>query len=95
MSSNAVLENVRRYRAVASLYRQTAAFRPTQRHSLLAEAERWDHLAASARQQGIAATVVDGVIAATALEQSLTLVTRDVKDFAGFGVVLLNPCDAP
>jgi hypothetical protein len=47
MSSNAVLENVRRYRAVASLYRQTAAFRPTQRHSLLAEAERWDHLALS------------------------------------------------
>jgi hypothetical protein len=35
MSSNAVLENVRRYRAIASLYRQTAAFRPLQRHSLL------------------------------------------------------------
>jgi hypothetical protein len=47
MSSNAVLENVRRYRAVASLYRQTAAFRPLQRHSLLAEAERWEHLALS------------------------------------------------
>jgi hypothetical protein len=47
MSSNAVLENVRRYRAVASLYRQTAAFRPIQRHSLLAEAERWEHLALS------------------------------------------------
>ena len=47
MSSKAVLENVRRYRAVASLYRQTAAFRPIQRHSLLAEAERWEHLALS------------------------------------------------
>jgi hypothetical protein len=47
MSSNAVLENVRRYRAVASLYRQTAAFRPTRRSSLLAEAERWEHLAVS------------------------------------------------
>ena len=47
VSSNAVLENVRRYRAVASLYRQTAAFRPIQRHSLLAEAERWEHLALS------------------------------------------------
>jgi hypothetical protein len=47
MSNNAVLENVRRYRAVASLYRQTAAFRPIQRHSLLAEAERWEHLALS------------------------------------------------
>jgi hypothetical protein len=47
MGNKAVLENVRRYRAVASLYRQTAAFRPGQRHSLLAEAERWEHLALS------------------------------------------------
>lgn len=47
MSDKAVLENVRRYRAVASLYRQTAAFRPVQRRSLLAEAERWEHLALS------------------------------------------------
>jgi hypothetical protein len=47
MSRNAVLENVRRYRAVASLFRQTAAFRPIQRCSLLAEAARWEHLALS------------------------------------------------
>ena len=47
MSKNAVLENVRRYCAVTSLYRQTAAFRPVQRYSLLAEAERWEHLALS------------------------------------------------
>jgi hypothetical protein len=30
MSAKAVLENVRRYRTIASLYRQTAAFRPDQ-----------------------------------------------------------------
>jgi hypothetical protein len=47
MSSNAVLENVRRYRTIASLCRQTAAFRPLQRHSLLGEAARWEHLAIS------------------------------------------------
>jgi hypothetical protein len=47
MSNKAVLENVRRYRAVASLFRQTAAFRPLQRHSLLAEAVHWEHLALS------------------------------------------------
>jgi hypothetical protein len=47
MSNNAVLENVRRYRAVASLYRQTAAFRPIQRESLLGEAAHWEHLALS------------------------------------------------
>ena len=34
------------------------------------------------------------VIAATAVEHGLILVTRNVKDFAGLGVVLLNPWDA-
>jgi len=42
-----VLENVRRYRAIASLCRQTAAFRPEQKMSLLQQAEEWDRLAAS------------------------------------------------
>lgn len=41
----AVLENVRRYRAIASLCRQTAAFRPDQRISLLRQAEDWERLA--------------------------------------------------
>jgi hypothetical protein len=45
MSGEAILENVRRYRAIASLYRQTAAFRPLQRCSLLGQAEEWEHLA--------------------------------------------------
>jgi hypothetical protein len=39
MSGKAVLENVRRYRAIASLYRRTAAFRPPQRFSLLGHAK--------------------------------------------------------
>jgi hypothetical protein len=42
MSGNAILENVRRYRAIASLYRQTAAFRPNQRLSLLEQALDWE-----------------------------------------------------
>ena len=45
MSGNAVLENVRRYRAIASLYRQTAVFRPPQRSSLLEQAGEWERLA--------------------------------------------------
>ena len=45
MSGEAILENVRRYRAIASLHRQTAAFRPCQRWSLLDQAERWEHMA--------------------------------------------------
>jgi predicted nucleic acid-binding protein len=57
-------------------------------------AERWGHLAARTKQRGVTLAVVDGVIAATALEHSLTLVTRDVKDFADLGVDLLSPWDA-
>jgi predicted nucleic acid-binding protein len=34
------------------------------------------------------------MIAATALENDLTVVTRNVKDFAGLGVVVFNPWDA-
>jgi predicted nucleic acid-binding protein len=34
------------------------------------------------------------MIAATALEHDLTVVTRNVKDFAGLGVTVFNPWDA-
>jgi hypothetical protein len=45
VSGKAVLENVRRYRTIASLYRQTAAFRPDQKWSLLAQAFEYERLA--------------------------------------------------
>jgi predicted nucleic acid-binding protein len=54
-------------------------------------AERWGHLAATAKQRGLTLAVVDGVIAATALHHDLTLVTRNVKDFHGLGVNISNP----
>jgi len=38
--------------------------------------------------------MADGMIAATALEHDLTVVTRNVKDFAGLGVAVFNPWDA-
>jgi predicted nucleic acid-binding protein len=56
-------------------------------------AERWGHLAARAKQRGVTVKVLDAVIAATALEHGLTLVTRNVRDFAGLGVDLRNPWD--
>lgn len=40
-----VMEDVRRYRALASLCRQQAAYRPSQSWQLLGQAERWEHLA--------------------------------------------------
>ena len=45
MNREAVLENVRRYRAIASLYRQTAAVRPGQSWSLLGQATDWERRA--------------------------------------------------
>lgn len=36
----------------------------------------------------------DALIAATALVHGMTIVTRNVEDFAGTGVALLNPWDA-
>ena len=45
MSVTPILENVRRYRTIASLYRQTAAFRPAQKWSLLARAYEYERLA--------------------------------------------------
>jgi hypothetical protein len=44
-TGKAVMENVRRYRAIASLYRRTAAFRPLQSGSLLRQADEWEQLA--------------------------------------------------
>jgi predicted nucleic acid-binding protein len=37
----------------------------------------------------------DAMIAATAVVHRLTIVTRNVADYADFGVPLLNPFDAP
>jgi hypothetical protein len=45
MSEEAVLDNVRRYRAIACLCRQAAAFRPVQKTSLLEQAEDWERVA--------------------------------------------------
>ncbi len=39
--------------------------------------------------------LIDGLIAATALAHGMTLVTRNVVDFATMGVALLNPWSAP
>jgi hypothetical protein len=47
-SREVVLENVRKYRAIASLYRQTATFRPRQSCSLLDHAREWENLALTA-----------------------------------------------
>ena len=57
-------------------------------------ADRRGKLHGQRQLRGTALNMADGMIAATALEHNLTVVTRNVKDFAGLGVAILNPWDA-
>lgn len=60
----------------------------------VAVADRWGMLAAHARSQGKALSAIDGLLAATALQHNLTVVSRNVNDFKNAQVQLLNPWDA-
>ncbi len=51
-------------------------------------ADRWGRVMASASRP---LPAIDGLLAATALQHDLTLVTRNTKDFVGLGVRLINP----
>ena len=54
-------------------------------------ADRWGQLTIKAKRKGIAITTADGLIAATALQHDLAIVTRNVKDFSATGVTIVNP----
>jgi len=56
-----------------------------------AVADRWGRLVARA---GRPLPAIDSLLAATALEHDLVLVTRNTKDFESLGVSLINPWDA-
>ncbi len=51
----------------------------------------WAKMCAQAEAKGRPLAVMDSLIAATALEHGLTLVTRNVTDFSSTGVNLVNP----
>lgn len=58
-----------------------------------ATADRWGAITGAAASQGITVPVVDGLLAATALQHSLTLVTRNTRNFAGTNVPAFSPWD--
>ena len=57
----------------------------------LAIAERWGSIHSLRSRQGLPLQAEDGLIAATALEHELSLVTRNTKDFQGLGLGIINP----
>jgi toxin FitB len=57
-------------------------------------ADRWGLMAAEAKRKGWALSAVDGLLAATALHHNLTIVSRNISDFANTQVQSLNPWEA-
>jgi predicted nucleic acid-binding protein len=51
----------------------------------------WGNLICQLEQNGRPLPAMDSLIVAIALQHSLSLVTRNEKDFAGTGVVIINP----
>lgn len=56
-------------------------------------AHLWGEMTARARSNGIQIPAVDGLIAATALRHGLMVMTRNTRDFAATGAVILDPWD--
>ena len=54
-------------------------------------AHRWGQISGLASAKGVNVPVIDGLLAATAIQHNLTLVTRNIRDVAATGVTLFNP----
>jgi predicted nucleic acid-binding protein len=57
-------------------------------------ADRWGLLVSEAKRKGKALSVIDGLLAATALHHNLTVVSRNASDFTNTQVQVLNPWQA-
>jgi predicted nucleic acid-binding protein len=57
-------------------------------------ADRWGLLTAEAKRKGKPLPVIDGLLAATAMHHNLTVVSRNVSDFASARVPVVNPWEA-
>lgn len=52
---------------------------------------KWGQILGNLEKAGIKLPVIDSLIAATALTNSLTVVTRNVQDIERFGAIIFNP----
>jgi predicted nucleic acid-binding protein len=57
-------------------------------------AERWGMLNGKRRLAGWPLSMADGLIAATALEHGLVVVTRNIRDFEELAIALVSPWEA-
>lgn len=60
-----------------------------------AVAERWGVLTAQAKRAGTPLSVIDGLLAATAAQHNLAVVTRNIRHFDGAGASLFDPWKHP
>lgn len=60
-----------------------------------AVALQWGAISAAGRRSGRIRPAIDALIAATGICHGLRLATRNVADFEGTGVVVVNPWDGP
>lgn len=51
----------------------------------------WGEITANAQRRGVILPAADGLIAATALQYNLRLMTRNTRDFEATGVLVENP----
>jgi predicted nucleic acid-binding protein len=57
-------------------------------------ADRWGQLAGDAKRRGQTLAVIDGLLAASALQHNLTVVSRNTSDFVHTRVSVLNPWES-
>jgi predicted nucleic acid-binding protein len=57
--------------------------------------DRWGLLRAQAQMKGRRLSVIDALLAATALQHNLILVSRNVSGFSVPGLTIVNPWEAP
>ena len=56
-----------------------------------AVSRRWAALVVDLKRKGMSLSLLDGMIAATALEHNLTIATRNTRDFKKTGAKIMNP----
>ncbi len=57
-------------------------------------ADRWGRIGADCQLRGVSMPLADALIAATALQYDLAIATRNVKDFVGLGLEIVNPWES-